>query len=106
MNKKLLFLFMTCAGMSSSDVHAQWQQCIGAAGQNIHCIAIKDSILFAGTDQGVFFSADTGNSWTLRGNGLTSDTVLSLLIASNYVLAGTQGGGIFHTVNDGLLWQE
>lgn len=102
---KLLLIFTFCFLICISGTHAQWQQCGGTAGLHVNCIAIKDSLLFAGTDNGIFFSDDTGSTWMPRNNGITADTVLALLISGNHVFAGTQGGGIFITADTGLTWQ-
>jgi hypothetical protein len=105
MNKRILLLSIFFLIMHSLGF-GQWQPCAGTAGLNVHCIAAGDSLLFAGTDNGVYFSADSGNTWTLRSNGITPDTVLALLIAGSHVFAGTNGGGIFSSINNGLSWQS
>jgi hypothetical protein len=52
---------------------------------------------------GVFFSAN-GNSWSGKNTGLTNTVILSMARLNNNVFAGTQGGGIFKTVNKGTNW--
>lgn len=64
-----------------------------------------DSIdVFAGTDNGVFLSTDNGTSWTLIRDGLTTHNVLSLIGSGTIVYAGTEGGGVFFSYNDGTTW--
>jgi photosystem II stability/assembly factor-like uncharacterized protein len=95
-----IIIFHACV----TAVQAQWQQCTGTAGLSVRCFTVKNNLLFAGTDSGVFFSADTGSTWAPRSNGITSDTVLSMLASGNSLFAGTQGGGIFHSADNGLNW--
>ncbi|HQM36936.1 MAG TPA: T9SS type A sorting domain-containing protein [Candidatus Marinimicrobia bacterium] len=49
-----------------SVVNAQWVQTDGNMGRNtaVFSICMKDSIIFAGTDQGVYISKNNGENWT------------------------------------------
>jgi hypothetical protein len=99
---RLFFIsFFAC----TSNVFAQWTPCSGTSALTVYCLAAKDNVLFAGTAAGVFFSPDTGSTWTLRSNGITADTILSLFIADSIAIAGTKGGGIFRSSDNGLNWQ-
>src|SRR5258708_4685630 len=84
---------------------AQWQQTT-LSGNNVYCITNKDSILFAGTNQGIFSSDNHGNNWITLNNGLTNTTVLSLSTKDSIILAGTMGGGIFITNDNGQNWMS
>jgi photosystem II stability/assembly factor-like uncharacterized protein len=82
---------------------AQWQQTT-LSGNTVYCITNKDSILFAGTNQGIFSSDDHGNNWVGINNGLTNTTILSLATNDSIMLAGTMGGGIFISNDNGQNW--
>ncbi len=66
----------------------------------------KAPILLAGTDNGLYTSADSGLTWKAQSNGLSSMRVLSLYSPtqlSALVLAGTDTG-VFSSVNSGTSW--
>lgn len=82
---------------------AHWQQTT-LSGNTVYCLTNKDSIIFAGTNQGIFSSNDHGNNWVAINNGLTNTTILSLAIKDSFMFAGTMGGGIFLSINNGMNW--
>ncbi len=49
----------------TQDGGATWSTCL--LGEFAHNIAVRDSIVYVATDNGVFRSSDTGNSWTKNG---------------------------------------
>ena len=56
---------------------------------------------------GVFYSTDYGDTWNARNTGLSDLDVQSLAIHPNNadtLLAGTQDGNLFYSVNGGLNW--
>ena len=59
--------------------------------QNIHSLATTGNNVFAGTDSnGVYLSTNNGLSWTQKNQGFGfAPRVYSLLIANNYIFAGT-----------------
>ncbi len=52
---------------------------------------------------GVFFSTN-GNSWAGKNSGLTNTTILSMGLLGANLFAGTQGGGLFKSINNGSNW--
>ena len=59
----------------------------------------NSSHLYAGTDRGVYYSADAGSSWNLYGTGLPDVAVFDLAISSDrHLRAATHGRGIFEIV--------
>lgn len=59
----------------------------------------KSNHLYAGTDRGVFNSADGGASWSLYGTGLPDVAVFDLAISSDgHVRASTHGRGFYEIV--------
>jgi len=54
--------------------------------------------MFAGTQYGVIYSADTGVTWMKINDGLTTLTTNCLAVDSNgYLYAGTSGSGVFRS---------
>ena len=64
-------------------------------------IASDKNNIFFGTEGwgnaslGMFFSSDYGSTWSLAMEGLTSTTILQLLIFPPYIFAGSQGAGVW-----------
>jgi hypothetical protein len=95
------FVIVTVPSLS----HAQWVQTNGPSGGRVHCFALNGTILLAGTDGGVYLSADDGSSWTAASTGLTDTTVTALAVSGTNLFAGTwNGGGVFLSTNGGSSW--
>ena len=104
----------------SSDSGASWthQRNEGLTISNISAFAVNGSNLFAGTDGGVYLSTNNGTSWTSVNTGLTNTRVLSLAVSpapgetgqrvdsssGTNLFAGTWGGGVFLSTNNGTSW--
>jgi hypothetical protein len=77
---------------------------------NTWSLAISGSNIFAGTQNtGVYVSTDNGNSWNTgsdsNSTGLPNNTVKSLVIKGDTILAGTYGGdGVYFSTNNGGNW--
>ena len=98
--KKLILFIAFISLVSFAD--AQWQQTSLDSGM-INCLAIKGDTIFAGSDNGVYLSADNGNSWSAMNTGLTNTDVLSFGISGNNIFAGTTQK-IFLSSNNGTSW--
>jgi photosystem II stability/assembly factor-like uncharacterized protein len=70
---------------------------------HINALAVKGSVLFAGTDDGVFRSTNGGALWTAANDGLTESTVYSIAVSNEYVFVG-MSGGVFRSINKGQSW--
>lgn len=79
-------MFAMCFSVSFSQAaFAQWMQTGGPNGGNIHALAVIGANLFAGTDDGVFLSANGGADWTEVDSSLTNkyaSTPINALAAS------------------------
>src|SRR5207253_1366052 len=68
---------------------------------------ITPSILYAGTNSGIFKSISNGSNWSAVNSGLINTFVTALAIHSGLpstLYAGTAGGGIFVSQNSGASW--
>jgi len=68
----------------------------------IWSIVVDGSNIFAGTERGVYKSADNGATWNL--SGLGNYDVRALAISGNKIFAGTWGSGIYLSTDGGTNW--
>jgi ligand-binding sensor domain-containing protein len=90
--------------ITSFSSNAQWQQ-TGLDSESVNCFAVKGDTLFAGTDSGLYYSANNGVSWNLMNMGI-SDPVLSLAIDDSIIFVGTADYGVYSTSNNGNSWSK
>jgi hypothetical protein len=100
--KKLLLLTFTALTINAN---AQWAQTAFSGDSAVVCFATSGTNIFAGTlGQGVYYSTNTGGTWTPANNGLNSLHIHSLAIQGTNVFAGTQGSGVEMSTIAGLTW--
>jgi hypothetical protein len=82
---------------------------------SIQCLAVSGTNLFAGTSGGgVFLSTNNGTNWTAVNSGLIDTEITSdpaarsvvnvLTVSGTNLFAGTDGGGVFLSTNNGSSW--
>src|SRR5262245_17239859 len=84
-----------------------WEQTQGPYSGNVYALAIDNNgQIFAGTNGGVFRSADNGEIWTRSLAGMTTITTVSCLVLSptGTLLAGTEAEGIYRSTDNGNQW--
>lgn len=95
----------------SEDFGFNWKTAL--KGENVHNFAFDDSVVYAGSDRGLFKSIDFGQTWSLfppieNPDGtrkILSEKVFAVAVsAGNTVWAGT-GNGLAKTGNNGRTWQ-
>lgn len=112
MNGTTVYLGTSEGGVFESTTAAltAWRaRPVGLKSGKITALAHTDSYLFAGTaDSGIFiFNGYSGSDryWIKVNTGLSNLKIKSLVaIDTITVLAGTDGGGIFKTINKGQTW--
>lgn len=108
----LVYLGTTNGGVFESTTNAltAWRaRPVGLTSGKITALTHSGSYLFAGTaDSGVFiFNGYVGSDryWNKINIGLTNLKIKSLLaIDSITIIAGTEGNGLFKTINKGATW--
>jgi N-acetylneuraminic acid mutarotase len=91
------------AVLVSSDQGTSWLSA-GLTNRAVRALTTSGSDLYAGTDSGVFLSANNGANWTCVSDGLANHDVRSVAVIGNYLFASTYGGGIFRSTNKGISW--
>lgn len=68
-------------------------------------LATREGVLLMGVHSlGIYRSTDGAQYWRLSNTGLVFPYVISLEWNANLILAGTQGGGIYCSSNNGTSW--
>ncbi|MBL0046488.1 MAG: T9SS type A sorting domain-containing protein [Bacteroidetes bacterium] len=103
--KCALFLF---ALFLYSSVQAQWVQTNGPEGGKIYAFAADSTAIYAGTNSGIFKSANHGNTWLNITTGINfsyaNKGIYSIATTKNHVFVGTSNSGIFYTNDQGSTW--
>lgn len=66
-------------------------------------------VLFAGNDGGLFKTVNSGDSWTLKVNGIINSLIAAILIdpmESNTVYAAVHESGVFKSQDSGKTWTQ
>jgi photosystem II stability/assembly factor-like uncharacterized protein len=72
----------------------------------VYTLATSSTNIFAGTNGGVFLSANSGSSWSERNNGMVSTFVNTSTTNGDKLFVGTKGSGAFLSTNNGLSWTD
>ncbi len=94
-----LLLFATTA-----PARAQWAPTTGPNGGKIWALAAYGNDVFAGTTFGFFHSSDNGISWKQTTTGLANLNVRSIAEFDTVLFAGTDGSGVFRSMDTGRTW--
>ena len=90
----------------STDNGGNWNQS-GLTNEDIGKMALNSSDhLFAVTaSNGIFFSTNSGDSWSPVGAGISTNTITDIVITTNdYIFAATDSG-VFRSTDDGNSWE-
>ncbi len=119
MKKLLTITILTCIVFNECPLQAQWVETNGPTGGFVNCLwfmpkSTGDTDLFAGTNSGVFRSYDNGQSWKEANTGITPiidlagvfepPPILALASIGDTLFAGTNGAGVFVSIDSGTSW--
>jgi len=87
----------------TSDYGSSWNKSLnGLVPGFANSLFMQGTNIYAATSQGVYFSSDSGNTWTIR--GLDSISVTSITSDSIFLIAGTGGWGTYVSIDSGFNW--
>jgi hypothetical protein len=87
----------------STNYGVNWNNVIVSGAVN--AFAVLGSNIFAGRYNGVLISTNNGSSWNPTAASIIYP-VFSLAVKGSTVFAGTQGGGIYYSTNNGVAWVQ
>jgi hypothetical protein len=98
-----IFLSSTDSGIYKSTNEGQsFAKCnTGLSNINILSLNKKDSILYAGSNSGLFYSTNFGSNWNIL--GFNTKKVSSIGITDSLILIGTNTG-LYYSTNNGNNW--
>jgi len=89
----------------SNSVYADWETPETGTSGPVGSVVSQGSYVFAGSSSaGVFISANDGNQWIERNEGITTTDVQQMAVIGNSLFAATNGAGVFKSVNSGESW--
>ena len=103
MNHMKKFVFFLIITLSEIIAHAQWIQTNGPTGGNVNCFVFQDTLIFAGTNNGLYISSLNGKTWNTVGENITNKTITSLAVMGQSIFSGTPDG-IYSSSDNGLHW--
>lgn len=84
----------------------KWIKLNGPFGGYINCLATLNSIIYAGTNNGLFKSVNNGDNWTYVHSEFEMKEISSISLTKDDIFVGTNNGQIFYSINDGASWEE
>lgn len=104
----LVFLLGFLALAETSSAQNFWQQTNGPCGGTIRCMAVgENGLQFAGTDGGLYRSADGGATWKQVKSFPTVIGVFNVLnAASGAILLGTSYDGLWRSTDNGNTFEQ
>lgn len=97
----LMIIILAMIFNNSNYSQTQWVMTNSSPGSSINCFEKSGSILFAGTQTGIYKSTDSGNTWAL--SGLVNIPVFTMANNGSYLFAGTNDG-VYFSSNTGTTW--
>ncbi len=106
----IIITFIACKKSTSGpdkneEVITTWVKTDGLDSLTVNCLTKHNDNLFAGTNNGVFWSNDGSANWNPRKTGLTDNSIRTMDSNGNFLFVGTTNTGVFRSSNDGLTWE-
>ncbi len=89
----------------STDFGETWTRSGNGFAPNIQymrSIAVSGNNIVAGSDQGIYYSTDDGNTWILSNQ--TNGFIQEIAATPNYLYAAVPYQGIYRSADDGITW--
>ena len=67
--------------------------------------ASKDSIVYAGTINGMYLSTNYGDTWTKTSNAFSSTSISAITVIDKYIFVAS-GVGMFRSSDNGATWEK
>lgn len=99
--KRILPIFFALA--IAFNLKADWHQTEGLFGGEVYHLIKMDSVLIAGSRDGVHVSFNEGKNWILHNQGLTNTNISSMCKLGQWIFVGTDRG-IFRSNDFGENW--
>ena len=90
----------------SNDNGISWNVINNLGYQSKGIAFLGDTVFVATTGGGVLMSPNNGTTWIPLNNGLTTDTVYSIVTKGHQLFAGTKNNGVFVSSNSGSNWSS
>jgi photosystem II stability/assembly factor-like uncharacterized protein len=105
MRNKAIYLAITLL-LTCQFASAQWIQTDDITSTSVTSLAVSDTLLFAGTNDGrMFRSSDNGNSWNRVSSGLPNSFIHCLVLSGANLFVGGNDG-VFLSTNNGTNWTK
>lgn len=112
--KKIFFSFAFILVVNftfiAENCMSQWEQTSGPFGGNINCLYSNGSIMYAGTVNGIYFSADNGINWSLFSISLLNYNINDICFVGANVFANIGSSAdtnkVLLSTNNGNSWSE
>jgi len=105
--KIIHFVFIFLLWLPLHPLKSQWVKIAGPYGGWISSFAVNDTNIFTATDSaGIFRMNGDGSTWKSIDSGLTDMHVTCLTVSGKKIYAGTSGGRIFISSDNGERWKE
>ena len=80
------------------------------SGATVNCLMKKDSVVYAGTNDGIFYSTNDGNSWAVCSILMYNKNVIAINYIGSRLIASVQPDaieeGIYLSTNNGANWYK
>lgn len=91
----------------SSDLSESWESLMDSLpSEAVYSISSNQDFVFVLADDGIWRSADNGETWVLVNTDISHHWNFALFAVDSLVFAGTSQSGIFRSANDGLTWEN
>ncbi|HSP87314.1 MAG TPA: T9SS type A sorting domain-containing protein [Ignavibacteriaceae bacterium] len=114
-NLRTYFILFFVLALATNVLNAQWVPTNGPAEYTNKLVigvnSIGDTNLYASSYNRVFLTTNNGDDWTaidgyngFPDSGFTSSEILTLAVDDSFLFAGTNGAGIFLSINNDTNW--